>query len=216
MTRLGDIIKARREALGLSLREFAEKCNLSHSYIKNLEDGDPRTGKDIMPTLNSLEKLAPVLGMTVEEMLKEIGFIQQSGGGFEPSNLKLIRGDKSYEELCEEVKRKTGEKIAPSVYEALEKGQEANPSSFIINLLAKYANVDASFFYRKKTAKVEESPRNTPDIQYTAREEAAPCIQEDLLEFALNPENEEYIRLAKELHDKNIKVKFIRDVLFNS
>jgi len=141
MVRLGDMIKAKREQLGLSLREFAERCNLSHSYIKNLEDGDPRTGKDIVPTFCSVEKLAPVFDMTVEDMLKEIGYIQND-------------------------------------------------------------------------EKVMNRPSNKRGYNYTPPAESVLSIREDLRQFVLNPENEEYIRLAKELREKNIKVKFIRDALF--
>ena len=141
MSKLGDMIKKKRDNMGLSLREFAEKCNLSHSYIKNLEDGDPRTGKEIIPTLSSLEKLAPLFGMSVEDMLKETGFIQDMGDGYDSSNLKTIRGGRTYEEI-------------PSY------------------------------------------------------------LKEDLREFVFNPANEEYIRLAKELRDKNIKVRFLRNTLF--
>lgn len=215
MARLGDMIKARRESMGLSLREFAQKCNLSHSYIKNLEDGDPRTGKDIMPTLSSLDKLAPVFCTTVESLLKDIGYIQDTYEGFEPSNLKLIRGERSYEEICREIFDKTGEQIAPSLYKALEEGCDTSPSALIIDVLAKYLNVDRAFFYRKNTANPLEYAREDHSYQQEPSGEGTlSYIKEDLREFVLNPENEDYIRLAKELCEKNIKVKFIRNALF--
>lgn len=141
MARLGDLIKLKRERMGLSLRDFAEMCNMSHSYIRNLEYGDPRTGKDIVPTLDYLEKLAPVLDMSLEDLLRGIGYIQEMNNQFEPSDLKLLRqGKKS----------------------------------------------SGSFSH----------------------------LRDELQRFVADPLNEEYLKLAKELRDKNIKVRFVRETFF--
>ncbi len=48
---------------------------MSHSYIKNLESGDPRSGKPILPTFPTLKKLACVFDMPLEEFLLKIGYI---------------------------------------------------------------------------------------------------------------------------------------------
>ncbi|HHV98309.1 MAG TPA: helix-turn-helix transcriptional regulator [Clostridiaceae bacterium] len=214
MARLGDIIKSRRERMGLSLREFANICGLSHAYISKLEGGDPKTKKDIMPSISSLEKLAPVLSMSMEELLKEIGYIDYTKK-FEPSNLKLLRNGMTYEQMVEDIAEKTGESIDPMVYEALEKGLDKNPSPLFIDVLAKYANVDHSFFYRKNTPEVLEYCRHVAPYTYeVGSKETTYTIKEDLKEFVLNPENEDYLRLAKELCDKKLNVKFIREVLF--
>lgn len=59
----------------MSLRDFAEKCSLSHSYVRNIKKGfDPRTGKQIRPTVETLEKLANGLGLTLDELLRQTGF----------------------------------------------------------------------------------------------------------------------------------------------
>jgi transcriptional regulator with XRE-family HTH domain len=73
MSLLSDLIRTKRLNNGFSLREFSEKCGLSHTYIKNLEESDPRTGKEIVPTVESLGKIAKALNMSLEELLKEIG-----------------------------------------------------------------------------------------------------------------------------------------------
>lgn len=200
--------------MGQSLRDFAEECRLSHSYIKNLEDGDPRTGKEIMPTLNSLEKIAPVFGMSVEDLLIEIGFIQNQGNEFISSNLMLLRGSKSYKDICREISEKTGENIDPVLYEAIEKGHDENPSVLFIDLLAEYANVDRSFFYQKNTIEMLEEANKRFPYKYSRTNDLTYHINEELKEFVTDPVNEEYLRFAKELKEKNIKVKLVRNILF--
>lgn len=74
--KLGEVIKKYREKHDLSLREFAEKCGLSHAYIAKLEDGkDPRTGKEIEPTLDTVNKIAVAINMSLDELLKIIGYL---------------------------------------------------------------------------------------------------------------------------------------------
>lgn len=214
MARLGDIVKAKRESMGLSLRDFANICGLSHAYISKLEGRDPKTKKDTIPSFSSLEKLAPVLSMSMEELLNEIGYINYTRE-FEPSNLKLLRNNMTYEQITADIAKKTGEGIEPLVYEAVEKGMDKNPSPLFVDVLAKYANVNSSFFYRKNTAEALEYCRNNTPYKYEGnRDESLSYVNEDLQEFVLNPENEDYLRLAKELSEKKLNVKFIRDILF--
>jgi transcriptional regulator with XRE-family HTH domain len=215
MNKLGDLIKAKRESMKLSLREFADMCNVSHSYIKNLEDGDPRTGRNISPTLDYLERIAPVLGMSLEDLLKKTGYIQGEKNEFYCTNLKFVRGDKSYEEICMEIEEKTTVKIEPSVYEAVEKGLDKNPSPLFIDVLAKFANIDRFFFYRRNTLGLWEYAKKVFPYQQTEpRNEVLLNIPEDMLKFISDPLNLEYLILAKELSEKKIKVKLVRDVLF--
>jgi len=75
MPRLGDLVKARRNSMGLSLRDFAKLYGFSHSYIKKLEGGDPRNNKDVTPRFCTMERIAEMLDTTVQELLKETGFV---------------------------------------------------------------------------------------------------------------------------------------------
>jgi len=69
MNPLGDFIKKNREDKGLSLREFAKRCDLSHSYIDSLEKGyDGKTKKPVSPTLETIEKLAIGLNIMATEL----------------------------------------------------------------------------------------------------------------------------------------------------
>ena len=51
----------------MSLREFAKLCgNLSHTQIDSIEKGfDPRTSKPVSPTIDTLNKIAKGIGVSV-------------------------------------------------------------------------------------------------------------------------------------------------------
>ncbi|HDR7517010.1 helix-turn-helix domain-containing protein [Bacillus mobilis] len=77
---LGEIIKNYRLTNKLSLRDFAQKCDVSHTYIDKLEKGiDSRNGKPVEPTLLVIEKISKAMGKKTETLLKEIGFINGEG-----------------------------------------------------------------------------------------------------------------------------------------
>lgn len=68
---LGDLIKQYRTTNKLSLRDFAQRCGLSHTYISALEKNiDPRTGKPIAPTLDTVKYIANGMNTSVEDVLK--------------------------------------------------------------------------------------------------------------------------------------------------
>lgn len=70
---LGNIIYEYRTKHQLSLRAFANKCNLSYTYISMLEKNkDYRTGKPIAPTLDSVKYIAKAMNMSIDELLKII------------------------------------------------------------------------------------------------------------------------------------------------
>lgn len=61
--RLGDRIRARRVALGLTLAQVADRATLSIAYISNLERGRGN------PTLDALESVARALDTSVASLL---------------------------------------------------------------------------------------------------------------------------------------------------
>lgn len=68
---LGDLIKEYRTIHKLSLRDFAQKCGLSHTYISALEKNiDSRTGKPIAPTLDTVKYISKGMNLSIEEILK--------------------------------------------------------------------------------------------------------------------------------------------------
>ena len=68
---LGEIIKKYRNENQISMRDFAKRCNLSHTYIAALEKNiDSRTGKPIAPTLDTVKHIAVAINMNIDELLK--------------------------------------------------------------------------------------------------------------------------------------------------
>ena len=79
MDKLGTFIKNEREKRNLSIRQFAKLCNLSNTYIGNIEKSkDPRTNNPIYPTIDSLVKISEALGFTLEDFLKKTGYIPRN------------------------------------------------------------------------------------------------------------------------------------------
>lgn len=67
---LGELIKKYRNENGISQRDFAKLCNLSHTYIAALEKNiDPRTNKPIAPTLDTVKYVSKAMNMSIEEVL---------------------------------------------------------------------------------------------------------------------------------------------------
>lgn len=79
MNRLGEFIRKSRGEM--SLRDFASLCDLSYTYIDNLEKGrDPRSGKPVSITMESLIKIAKGLNL---ELLDLVDYAYKDG--LEPS-----------------------------------------------------------------------------------------------------------------------------------
>lgn len=62
---LGEIIRAKRERLGLSIRGFCKKCPISFTYLSDIELGKRN------PSIAMLDKVAPCLGCRAGDLLNE-------------------------------------------------------------------------------------------------------------------------------------------------
>lgn len=99
---LADLIREYRDEHGLSLRDFAERCGLSHAYIDKLERAaDPRTGKPVAPTIETLRLLARGMGMTLEGLMAKVGYIPDEPEN-DPNISAIFRGVR---ELTPEVRQ---------------------------------------------------------------------------------------------------------------
>lgn len=70
--RLAAALRDRREDLGLSRREVADRSGLSYPYVSQLENGDRE------PSLAALEKLATAFATPVEDLLKQTGSLKST------------------------------------------------------------------------------------------------------------------------------------------
>jgi transcriptional regulator with XRE-family HTH domain len=71
---LGGRIRARRQALGLTLTQAAQAAGLSHSFLSQVERGLERL------SMNSLFRIADALGTTQQALLSDTPSARPSGG----------------------------------------------------------------------------------------------------------------------------------------
>lgn len=82
MNYIGDFIKKYRG--DMSLRDFAEKCGISHTHLDSIEKGfDPRTGKTVRVTVDTLKKIANAMNMTINDLLIQSGDVKIDGLNFD-------------------------------------------------------------------------------------------------------------------------------------
>lgn len=74
LQQLGDALRARREASGLSLRQAAERASLVPSTLSRLE-----TGQIEGPRLEHLQALARTYGADVEDFYALAGYLMPEG-----------------------------------------------------------------------------------------------------------------------------------------
>ncbi|WP_099192268.1 helix-turn-helix domain-containing protein [Tepidibacter mesophilus] len=80
--KLGLYIKEYREKHNLTLREFSQKCGLSHTYIDKLQKGvDPRSSKPIFPTIDTLQKVADATDISLRNLLTRLDYIDDNVNG---------------------------------------------------------------------------------------------------------------------------------------
>jgi transcriptional regulator with XRE-family HTH domain len=70
MADFGEYLKNLREQRKLSLRDVAAKTGMSYSYLTQIEHGRRRP-----PGADLLKKLAPVYGVSVRDLLKAAGYL---------------------------------------------------------------------------------------------------------------------------------------------
>ena len=82
---LAYILKQLRAERGGSLREFSELLGISHAYLNKLERGeDPRTGKPITPTIETLVKIAEGLDIPTRKFMAMCGYFDSAPKAMEP------------------------------------------------------------------------------------------------------------------------------------
>lgn len=60
---------------GISAREFGRRCGFSNTYVSVLISGkNPGSKKELKPTVETYEKIAKGMGISVQDLLSMIGF----------------------------------------------------------------------------------------------------------------------------------------------
>lgn len=70
---IGKYINNYRKGKDLSMQEFADRCGLSKGYISMLEKGrHPQNGKKIVPSIETVQKIASAMHITIDDLLQSI------------------------------------------------------------------------------------------------------------------------------------------------
>jgi len=78
---VGDVLRARRAELGLSMRAVARAAGVSPSYLGAVEAGrNPATGRAPVPSVRVLARLAVVLSVDLASLLAAVGVEAASAG----------------------------------------------------------------------------------------------------------------------------------------
>lgn len=68
--KLSQIVKNYRMAHGLSMEAMAVRCGRTKPYIHQLENGNPKTGKEVQPSLETIVLLAKAMNMEIDELVR--------------------------------------------------------------------------------------------------------------------------------------------------
>lgn len=67
--KLSEIVRRYREEHGLSIRQFAKQCGISHTAIANIESETNSYGEPYIPQLGTINKVAYGMGIPARELL---------------------------------------------------------------------------------------------------------------------------------------------------
>ena len=67
--KLSEIVRRYREEHGLSIRQFAKQCDISHSAIANIENETNSYGEPYIPQLGTINKVAYGMGIPARDLL---------------------------------------------------------------------------------------------------------------------------------------------------
>jgi len=75
LIKLGDILKEKRDELGISLRNAGELIGISHNYLSILEKAmDPRSAAPIKPTIDTLKLICDAYNLNINKLLSLVGY----------------------------------------------------------------------------------------------------------------------------------------------
>lgn len=75
LIKLGEILKEKRDELGISLRDAGELIGISHNYLSILEKAmDPRSAAPIKPTIDTLKLICDAYNLDINKLLSLSGY----------------------------------------------------------------------------------------------------------------------------------------------
>ncbi len=207
-------LKQLREQRGLSQKDLADFLGMTRQAVAYYESGKRE------PNINTIIKLADYFSVSADYLLGRVD-CKDPYAYIIGRNLRLIRGDLTYKQICEKISMKMGVLIFPEMFEMYEKGQHI-PCTGTIKMLSRFANVRESFFYTNNTAESLERERKLYRAELEHKLEnkddgqeadTANAARKDMLEWLKDEENLMYARMARELKEHSITFEEFEIVL---
>jgi transcriptional regulator with XRE-family HTH domain len=228
MNNLGELFRQIRISKNWSIREAAKRMSISYSYLSVLEKGlDPRTGKGSCPKPDTLKVISKAYDYPYEELMKAAGYISEDmpiDRKFDLtvfiSNMHLIMGKMTIDNLSEDIFKKTGYTINPKQIRSYLNG-DIEPFPGTINILSTYVAVSTDFWYRFNTdetleeerVKYKESMLNSTSVQFDKDYFIFSSISDEVKSWILHEDSLPYIKIVLEAHRKKISPGSIRVVI---
>lgn len=128
ITKIGDFLRELRGKR--SLRDIQKISGVSYTYLRSIEKGvDPRSGNTIIPTPETLEKLARAYNHSYTDLMEKAGYLQPSKDyqkhlktNLEAALIKITKDNEFIPEVNEEIQR------IKDYVDLLEEDQELTPN----------------------------------------------------------------------------------------
>lgn len=168
MNYIGNFIREYRGKT--SLRDFAERCGISHTHLDSIEKGiDPRTGKPVKVTVETLKKISNAMNMSINDLLLQSGDVKIEDIVLN-NNIKVeekLNIDKK--KLTEEKKKLEKEnKELEKEYKKLKESIKKRDQN-ILHLYKTYFSI-LSDLLKKKEIPIEEYDTEITDLLFTLKD----------------------------------------------
>lgn len=201
MATIGDRLRYLIMERGLEQKQFAElfglKVSTLNGYVTNY-----RT-----PDIDMQKRFADFFGVTVDYLIGRTDERIIADKKFHGTNILLIKGNLSFEELSADISKKLN---FPPNYSDLFSAEylenlasdKISPTPHRISLLSSYSEVNPDFFYMVNT---KESLITERDMyKKTQKNTFAYHLSNEMYDFVMDPQNEKYIKLAADIKSKGI------------
>lgn len=208
------MLKQLREQSRLSQKDIADYLGITRQAVASYELAKRE------PDYEILKKLADYFGVSIDYILGRSN-CRDLNALTVGNNIDLIKGNFTYKELSQDISEKVGALIFPDMLEKYAKG-ERMPFVGTIKILAKYAKVRDSFFYRYNTPETYEKEKELYLRELSQQKEAEKVeensnildiFDDELRKWIVKESSIPYIKLAKEIQDAGLPVEVLKPLV---
>lgn len=208
------MLKQLREQSRLSQKDIADYLGITRQAVASYELAKRE------PDYEILKKLADYFGVSIDYILGRSN-CRDLNALTVGNNIDLIKGNFTYKELSQDISEKVGALIFPDMLEKYAKG-ERMPFVGTIKILAKYAKVRDSFFYRYNTPETYEKEKELYLLELSQQKEAEKTeensnmldvFDDELKRWLIKESSLPYIKLAKEIQEAGLPVEVLKPLV---